>query len=704
MSSPVEVMLGRLERVHQNGEGWTARCPAHDDHEPSLMIDERDGRVLLHCHAGCSPEAVVGAMGLTMADLFARRNRGSPRSPGITLAELARSKGLPAAWLAQTLGWYDLPSGGVGLPYRDETGKTRHVKRRMAMQAKDGSYWPKGIPLMAYGLEALAAAREAGYLLLVEGETDTATLRYHGLPVLGIPGADSIKVLQAEHLQALSTVYAWQEPDKAGATFVQRLAGRLARLGYQGQAKVIRLEGVKDASDLHVRNPEGFKAAMQQAMAVAQDLRREEPKPGLILTRLGDLLAEPEETVEWLVDDLLPSGGFSLLAAKPKVGKSTLARCLALAVARGESFLGRATAKGPVIDLALEEKRSQVRQHFQAMGATGEEEIYVYAATAPADALEKIRAVVEEKKPALLIIDPLFRFTRVRDGNDYAQVTQALEPLLALARETGVHVLVVHHLGKGERTGGDAILGSTAILGAVDTSVILKRTERYRTITSEQRYGDDLEETTLRFDPQTRTTTLGETKEAEEEVRIGEGILAYLEAKSEPAREAEIDSDVEGKTRIRRKALRDLLAAGKILRSGKGGKSDPFRYRLSDALANQAGNNNQTDASPANTESHSGMGVVVPLFPHIYREQENMNRQTDLSTQVYEPYSCSRDFSKDADGTRASPYAGNTNRSSIQRPCAGCRDSFTPGQDGATGTLCGGCAADARRRDTDERA
>jgi RecA-family ATPase len=205
----------------------------------------------------------------------------------------------------------------------------------------------------------------------------------------------------------------------------------------------------------------------------------------LVLTKLGDFLAEPEEAVDWLVDRFLPSGGFSLLAAKPKVGKSTLARCLALAVAHGELFLARATAQGPVIYLALEEKRSEVRKHFQAMGATGEEEIYIHAATAPADALDKIRALIEEKKPALLIIDPLFRFTRVKDGNDYDQVTQALEPFLALARETGVHVLVVHHLGKGERTGGDAILGSTAILGAVDTSLILKRSERYRTITSE---------------------------------------------------------------------------------------------------------------------------------------------------------------------------------------------------------------------------
>jgi RecA-family ATPase len=54
----------------------------------------------------------------------------------------------------------------------------------------------------------------------------------------------------------------------------------------------------------------------------------------------------------------------------------------------------------------------------------------------------------------LIIIDPLFRFVRVEDGNDYATMTAALEPLLVLARETGACVLLVHHLGKGDRNDG----------------------------------------------------------------------------------------------------------------------------------------------------------------------------------------------------------------------------------------------------------
>src|SRR5439155_21849789 len=70
---------------------------------------------------------------------------------------------------------------------------------------------------------------------------------------------------------------------------------------------------------------------------------------GFRLTRLDDLMSEPEEPVSWLLEGILPAGGLSLLAAKPKVGKSTLARNLALAVARGDEFLNRITVQGPVI-------------------------------------------------------------------------------------------------------------------------------------------------------------------------------------------------------------------------------------------------------------------------------------------------------------------------------------------------------------------
>ena len=67
-----ERLLWRLEAARPAGDGkWIARCPAHEDRDPSLSIGiGRDGRVLVHCHAGCAPLDILAAVGLEMADLF----------------------------------------------------------------------------------------------------------------------------------------------------------------------------------------------------------------------------------------------------------------------------------------------------------------------------------------------------------------------------------------------------------------------------------------------------------------------------------------------------------------------------------------------------------------------------------------------------------------------------------------------------------
>ena len=48
---------------HRAGAAWVARCPVHDDRKPSLSIsDAKDGKVLVHCHAGCDQRAVIKAL------------------------------------------------------------------------------------------------------------------------------------------------------------------------------------------------------------------------------------------------------------------------------------------------------------------------------------------------------------------------------------------------------------------------------------------------------------------------------------------------------------------------------------------------------------------------------------------------------------------------------------------------------------------
>lgn len=68
----ISELLSRLKKVKRTGRGrWLACCPAHEDHSPSLAIRElEDGRILVHCFAGCGVHEVIGSIGLRMDNLF----------------------------------------------------------------------------------------------------------------------------------------------------------------------------------------------------------------------------------------------------------------------------------------------------------------------------------------------------------------------------------------------------------------------------------------------------------------------------------------------------------------------------------------------------------------------------------------------------------------------------------------------------------
>jgi len=354
-------------------------------------------------------------------------------------------------------------------------------------------------------------------------------------------------------------------------------------------------------------------------------------RTGFRLTALGELLQEREEQVRWVLKDRLPAGGFSLLAGKPKAGKSTLARCLSLAVARGERFLNWRTTPGAVLYLALEEKRSEVQRHFQQMGALGDEPILVHAAQAPQAAISALRDLVAKHKPILVIVDPLLRLVRLQDSNDYAEVTQALEPLLALARERGAHVLAVHHLRKGERTDtGDTILGSTAFRAAVDTSLLLKRTDLYRILSSEQRYGPDLPESVLEFDAERRTVALGTSRAEAETDKLSAAILAYLEDRGEQL-EPIIMEAVEGRLANKRTVLRSLCQAARVTRSGTGRRNDPFRYAISDFLFSCSQDSVGTRERETKNDDHPTQNQQHILVPENSQDSDKTGTRESIS-------------------------------------------------------------------------
>ncbi|HXE73651.1 MAG TPA: hypothetical protein VNO81_13400, partial [Candidatus Nitrosotenuis sp.] len=167
----------------------------------------------------------------------------------LTLQAYADAKRLPLEFL-RGLGLREvrLRDGvAVAIPYYDETGVEVSRRYREALEGPGRFRWRRGSRVVPYGLWRLKEAREAGWVLLVEGESDAQTLWFHGVPALGLPGATTWQPEWARYVAGLR-VFVWHEPGQGGDTMVRRVGETLP------EALVIRPpEGMKDISEAHLR-------------------------------------------------------------------------------------------------------------------------------------------------------------------------------------------------------------------------------------------------------------------------------------------------------------------------------------------------------------------------------------------------------------------------------------------------------------------
>lgn len=577
----VSELVSRFSQSRRTPTGFIARCPAHDDKSPSLSISVgTDGRVLLKCFAGCPLQQILSSAGIRMMDLF----------PGGEVKSRTVRKVIDEAKIEAVYKYRD--TDGTVL-YENVRYKPKSFRQRRP--DKKGGYIHNliGIKRVPYRLPELLERMQHPNpeIWFTEGERDAENLALLGF------SATSFKNWTPELNQFVQGCHAviLRDHDQPGVKQADEAAKFISEVARS--AKVIDLfpndpERGQDISDwIENRRVRGQSTEeIAEALAILADRhdlwvdnklepaqRRNEPFR-LSFTTLEDLYNEPEESLEYVWENTLITGGLSLLTGKPKVGKSTLIRPLAVAISRGESMLGRSTTKGRVLYLCLEEKRSQVRKHFQSIGANGDS-ILLHSGSSPqsvSEAISTLRAAIEEYQPSIVFIDPLSRMLPASDFNDY-RLTNQLALFVDLARETGVHICCVHHDGKGGREDSDAILGTTALFGAVDCHLQVKKRKNCRTISSVQRYGEDLPETIIELDKLTgRLIEKGD---------LGSSILDEVKAEvlsaigSETLKQAEIKHSVPNRNggQISR-AIVALVEEGIISRIGTGKKNDPFHY------------------------------------------------------------------------------------------------------------------------------
>lgn len=295
-----------------------------------------------------------------------------------------------------------------------------------------------------------------------------------------------------------------------------------------------------------------------------------------------ELMAEESEETSWVWEGYVPEGGLVCLAALPKAGKSTLAYHLAKAVAAGLPFLGGSTRKAPVLILALEERRQDVANRLRRLEAS--EDVFVHVGPLRAvSSLEDIGAFVREKGVGLIVIDTLRRFWRVQDENDAALVGDAMAPILDLARDTGAAVLIVHHLRKSPGEEGTDIAGSGDIFAHVDVALLLRRRRdgkaSERLLEAFSRYDATPSKVLIRLDG-SEYECLGDAAEWEAK-QLQEELVAALRGSTPQSPEALAEAADRPAPSVRR-ALNGLRDQGRVTRTGKGRKGDPYFWCLSE--------------------------------------------------------------------------------------------------------------------------
>jgi len=383
--------------------------------------------------------------------------------------------------------------------------------------------------------------------VLVEGESDCWTLWYHQFPALGLPGAKMAGTLEESVLAGIDRLYMMQEPDAGGATFVTQIVRKLEAGQWPGQACVLRLSGAKDPNVLHQQERQGFRAAFQRALDQAQPLfvrhskQTSAPSAGQpAIFSLQDLLSWELPPVRWAIPAILPEG-LTLLAGKPRLGKSWLALSLALAVAAGGMALGtQPVTQGEVLYVALEEnaRRLQARAQQLLASMTGVPSGMECALDWPRLGEGGLTSLEEYLKAhpstRLVVIDTWARLappSGKRRCPPYEGDYGALTPLKRLAETYHVSILAGHHLHKTtSRDVLDEVTGTIGMTGAVDGTLILKRergqTEGLLLVTG--RAIERKQQLALSFDATTALWTLVGNAEEVRRTRARQEILELL--------------------------------------------------------------------------------------------------------------------------------------------------------------------------------
>jgi hypothetical protein len=320
-------------------------------------------------------------------------------------------------------------------------------------------------------------------------------------------------------------------------------------------------------------------------------LRPDDLEIRLGLRSAASLKGQQFSPIRWIVPGIAPEG-LTLLAGRPKLGKSWFALDIALAVAAGRFTLGdRRCEIGDVLYLALEDNDRRIQERIRKiLGVDADWPVrFAYATTWPR-AHENGAKHIEEWLNArpnarLIVIDVLaqFRQPQGNNRNPYELDYQCLKQLQEIASKHRIAVLVIHHVrkGKGEDDPFELVSGTMGLTGAADTTLILNRGSNGTTLYGR---GRDMPEVDLAvsFSKETcRWTVLGFRSEVAVSSERAD-ILNVLARADKPMGPSEIASATGRSDNAVRQLLIKMVEDGEVEKQGRGKYVHPSRTAAGD--------------------------------------------------------------------------------------------------------------------------
>jgi AAA domain/Toprim domain len=420
--------------VNENNGRAMARCPAHDDNRASLSVGpRRDGKgAIVYCHAGCDTADIVGALGLSMTDLF-------------------DDDRMRAAYNGRNT--YDYPDG-------------RKVHRSPGKNFRQSGN-TKGTAL--FHADRIAAAAT---VYVPEGEKDVLAIEAAGgAAVCPAMGAGKAHLFDWTPLTGKHVIIV-ADRDKPGrghaADVVGRLDGRAT-----SSVRVVEAAVGKDAAD-HL--------AAGKTLAELVDADTDLPLRRARITWADQI--EPEPAV-WAWEESgegrIPAGSLSIAAGREGTGKSSFGIWMAASITRGTlpgNFYGkpRNVFYAAVEDswkytlvprlIAAGADLSKVGR-FEVVSVDDEEMVL----SLPHDNT-LLEREVQQHNIALVVIDPLMSAIGERiDTHREREVRSALDPLARIADRTGSVFLGIAHFNKGTGTDAASLITGSGAFKNVPRSV-----------------------------------------------------------------------------------------------------------------------------------------------------------------------------------------------------------------------------------------